>query len=126
MSKVPVRRSSIRQQSSFSVPFEEVYGFRGRDASLYYLSPWEFTKCWSVEYLKLPSAYKCKFDEPKTSWVEGGVEHWRRTLKDPILPGVEPGKHYVVLEPCALPAAYVTFPDARGDAGAASSRRSGA
>ena len=43
VSKVPVRRSSIRQQSSFSVPFEEVYGFRGRDASLYYLSPWEFT-----------------------------------------------------------------------------------
>jgi hypothetical protein len=78
---------------------------------LYYLSPWEFTKWWSVEYLKPPSAYERKFDEPKTSWVEGGLEHWRRTLKDPTLPGVEPGKHYVVLEPCALPAAYVTFPD---------------
>ena len=111
VSKVPVRRSSTRQRSSFSVPFEEVYGFRGRDASLYYLSPWEFTKWWSVEYLKPPSAYERKFDEPKTSWVEGGLEHWRRTLKDPNLPGVEPGKHYVVLEPCALPAAYVTFPD---------------
>ena len=43
VSKVPVRRSSTRQQSSFSIPFEEVYAFRGRDASLYYLSPWEFT-----------------------------------------------------------------------------------
>ena len=73
VSKVPVRRSSTRQQSTFSIPFEEVYGFRGRDASFYYLSPWVFTK-----------------------WC---------------LPGVEPGKHSVVLEPCALPAAYVTFPD---------------
>ena len=111
VSKVPVRRSSTRQRSSFSVPFEEVYGFRGRDPALYYLSPWEFTKWWSVEYLKPPSAYERKFDEPKTSWVEGGLEYWRRTLKDPILPGVEPGKHYVVLEPGALPAAHVTFPD---------------
>ena len=73
VSKVSVRRSSTREQSSFSVPFEEVYGFRGRDASLYYLSPWEFTKWWSVEYLKPPSAYERKFDEPKTSWVEGGL-----------------------------------------------------
>ena len=64
-----------------------------------------------MEYFKPPSAYKCKFAEPKTSWVEGGVEHWRRTLKDPSLAGVEPGKHYVMLEPCASPVAYITFPD---------------
>lgn len=111
MSKLPLRGAASRQRSSFSVPFEEVYGFRGRDASLYYLNPWEFTKWWSVEYLKPPSAYKRKFDAPKTKWLDGGLEHWRRTLKDPTLPGVEPGTHYVVLEPCALPAEYVTFPN---------------
>ena len=64
VSKVPLRGAASRQRSSFSVPFEAVYGFRGRDASLYYLSPWEFTKWWSVEYLKPPSAYERKFDEP--------------------------------------------------------------
>ena len=74
VSKVPVRRSSTRQQSTFSIPFEEVYGFRGRDASLYYLSPWEFTKWWSVEYLKPPSTYERKFEESKTTWVDGGLE----------------------------------------------------
>ena len=52
VSKVPVRRPFMKQKSTFSIPFEEVYGFRGRDAALYYLSPWEFTKWWSVEYLK--------------------------------------------------------------------------
>ena len=111
VSKVPLRGASSRQRSTFSVSFEEIYGFRGRDASLYYLSPWEFTKWWSVEYLKPPIAYERNFDAPKTKWLDGGLEHWRRTLKDTTLPGVEPGIHYVVLEPCALAAAYVTFPD---------------
>ena len=34
VSTVPVRRSWIRQQSSFSVPFDEVYGFRTLRARL--------------------------------------------------------------------------------------------
>ena len=80
VSKVPVRRSSTRQRSTFSIPFEEVYGFRGRDAAVYYLSPWEFTKWWSVEYLKPPPVYERSFDAPKTQWLDGGLEHWRRTL----------------------------------------------
>ena len=88
-----------------------MYGFRGRDASFYYLNPWEFTKWWSVEYLKPPSICERKFEEPKTSWVDGGLEYWRRTMRDPSLAGVEPRKHYVMLEPCALPVAYITFPD---------------
>ena len=46
VSTVPVRRSSTRQQSSFSVPLEEVYGFRGREPALYYLSPWELQVLW--------------------------------------------------------------------------------
>ena len=63
VSKVPVRRPSMKQKSTFSIPFEEVYGFRGRDAALYYLSPWEFTKWRSVEYLKLPIVYERNFEE---------------------------------------------------------------
>ena len=111
MSKVPVRRPSMRQKSAFSIPFNEVYGFRGRDAALYYLSPWEFTKWWIVEYLKPPSVYERNFEESKTTWIDGGQEYWERSKRDATLPGVEPRVHYVVLQPSTSPATYVTFPD---------------
>ena len=75
VSKVPVLRSSTRQQSAFSIPFEEVYGFRGRHDAFYYLSPWEFTKWWSVEYLKPPFVYERNFEESKTKWADGGQEY---------------------------------------------------
>ena len=74
VSKVPMRHAFAKKTSSFSIPFEEVYGFRGRDPAFYYLNPWEFTKWWSVEFLKAPNVYEKDLEPSKTEWMHGGKE----------------------------------------------------
>ena len=61
--------------------------------------------------MKPPSVYERNFEESKTTWIDGGQQHWERTKRDASLPGVEPRVHYVVLQPSTSLATYVTFPD---------------
>ena len=60
-------RPRVRDVTSFL----DVYGYRGRHPSLYYLSAWEFTKWWFLEEIKAPSAYKSAA-ERLTEWTEAG------------------------------------------------------
>ena len=48
-----VRRpcSQRRPADSVHIRFEDAYGHRGKHEDLYYLSPWEFTTHWKLEYL---------------------------------------------------------------------------
>ena len=52
---VPVRKDAVGQAPIFVQSFEDVYGFRGKDPRVYYLSPWEFFMQWSLEQLQPPS-----------------------------------------------------------------------
>ena len=65
---------------------EEIYGFRGADARVYYLNPWEFLMFWEVERVGTPKQY-AQDEMPVSVWT--GVE---------VLPGTqaEAGKHYVI------------------------------
>ena len=78
VSKVPMRHAFAKKKSSVSMPFEEVCGFRGHDAAFYYLNPWEFTKSWSVEFLKAPNMYEKDLEPSKTEWMDGGKESQNR------------------------------------------------
>ncbi|CAE7884649.1 TTC28 [Symbiodinium microadriaticum] len=75
-----------------------VYGFRGRDPRVYYLSPWEFVKWWQLENVKPPDRYTGAGKE-LSCWTPAGREllSKRASSKPPI-----PGKHYVIKEvlPC--------------------------
>ena len=51
------------------ISFTDAYGYRGRDAALYYLSPWEFTKWWMYEPLHDPNWYHKKQRNPLTEWT---------------------------------------------------------
>jgi hypothetical protein len=52
---VPVRMSSLGQAPIFVHNFEDIYGFRGEDPRVYYLSPWEFLMHWELVPLRPPS-----------------------------------------------------------------------
>ena len=39
---VPVRKAAVGQAPIYVQNFEDLYGFRGDDPRVYYLSPWEF------------------------------------------------------------------------------------
>ena len=111
VSKVPAKHAFAKKKEGFSLAFEEAYGFRGNDPAFYYLSPWEFTKWWSVEYLKAPNQYVANNEHPKTQWCDGGYEYWENAKKDQTLPAPVPGKHYRVVETGQWSGFYATFPD---------------
>ena len=92
------------------VSFEDAYGFRGSDPRLYYLNPWEFTKWWKREALRLPSSYRNKGEELKTKWTAEGLKYMADISDDPSAPAPEPGLHYTVVDP-GPNGSYVPFPD---------------
>ena len=63
----------------------EVYGWRGKDHRLYYLSPWEFTSLWEVQRLQPPRG------EPSdlSMWVPG------QPVDPPPIDGFQFGRDFV-------------------------------
>ena len=95
-----------KRPDSFTLSFEDAYGYRGDHPHLYYLNPWEFCKWWRVEYLKPPGSYS---GNPKTRWTKKNAARELANSEKPPgekLPAVA-GVHYVVIEPESD--AYVTF-----------------
>ena len=108
VSKVPRPQYGKKSKDTFHASFEEIYGFRGSHAQVFYLSPWEFTSLWKVEYLRHPAAYK---DNPRTKWTEAGWVYWKATAKMKEEPAPKAGEHYVVVEPVGSDPVYICYPD---------------
>ena len=47
----------------------EVYGWRGTDARVYYLSPWEFMKWWELKKLQPPTTSEGSAERGLSEWV---------------------------------------------------------
>ena len=70
----------------------DVYGWRGRDPRVYYLSPWEFTALWEVQRLQPPRGEATDLStwvnnprseaEPTDGWQFGRDFVWKKTLPD--------------------------------------------
>jgi hypothetical protein len=105
---LPLRKPVGQQRagSTFHISFEDAYGYRGIAPSVYYLSPWEFTALWSIEYLKPPSAYR---SDGKTMWTQAGLVYKQRIKDDKKAPAPTAGEHYVVVD-CIDPTRYLSFP----------------
>ena len=86
---VPVRKDKCGKAPVLLTHFEDLYGFRGTDARVYFLSPWEFFMYWEVHKLRPPSDPPQATD--KTAWLPG-VPHAGADGKS------IPGTHYVVRE----------------------------
>ena len=90
----------------FHISFEDAYGYRGNASSVYYLSPWEFTALWTLEYLKPPSSYG---SDAKTMWTQAGLAYYEVMKEDKKALAPKPGEHYVVVD-CMDPTRYISFP----------------
>ena len=104
-----VRRpcSQRRPADNVHIRFEDAYGHRGNHEDLYYLSPWEFTAHWKLEYLKAPSAYS---KDPKTKWTAAGLTYREMLKEDKTACAPKPGEHYVVInsDDCHR---YISYPE---------------
>ena len=83
---LPVRSKPIGDEKILMHHIEGIYGYRGADARVYFLNPWEFEMFWEVERVGSP---KQPTKDGKVLSVWTGVE---------VLPGTEAeaGKHYVI------------------------------
>ena len=70
--RVPLPLTQGRQRDTARISFCDTYGYRGNDARLYYLNPWEFTKWWRLEPLRAPNWYAFETREPWTRWTTAG------------------------------------------------------
>ena len=95
-----------RPADKFRVSFEDAYGYRGNDASVYYLSPWVFTARWTLECEKPPSSYT---SNAKTMWTQAGLLYKEVLKNDKKAPAPKAGEHYIVVD-CKDPARYISFP----------------
>ena len=100
----PVGRE--RGGDKFHISFEDAYGYRGNASSVYYLSPWEFTALWTLEYLKPPSSYR---SNAKAMWTQAGLAYCEGMKGDNNALAPTPGEHYVVVD-CMDPTRYISFP----------------
>ena len=58
---LPVRSDPVEKEVIRTYHLEELYGYRGCDERVYYLSPWEFLMFWEVQ--RVPSPKKSAEDE---------------------------------------------------------------
>ena len=54
--RVPVRKGALGGSVISQANFEDFYGYRGKDARVHYLSPWEFLMYWEAVSLTKPSS----------------------------------------------------------------------
>ena len=85
---------------SSTIKFSEVYGWRGTDPRVWFLSPWEFVKWWTVKKLQPPHGENAESDTGLSVWVNGAGQ-----TKKPA-DGWKFGRDFVWKD--SLPAARVT------------------
>ena len=83
---LPVRQAPVLTENIPIAHLEEVYGYRGKDDRVHYLSPWECVMFWEVVHITKPR-----------KGSEGGISLSRWTgVKVPPESAAQPGVHYVV------------------------------
>ena len=101
MKVLPVRKADVGANRILVQPQAELYGYRGPDPRVHYLSPWEFIMFWEVESLRPPAS---SGHVSKTRWTsDPPTEEMKRERR--------PGKDYVVADDVAADSDYVVFPD---------------
>jgi len=75
-------------------PLVDLYGYRGTDARVYHLSPWEFSAHWYPHQLQPPSAGS----RAGTRWTPAGKAEYQESRESAEVFEAEPGEHYVVDE----------------------------
>ena len=65
------QRVKPSKPNSSTIKFSEVYGWRGTDPRVWYLSPWEFVKWWTVKKLQPPHGENAESDTGLSVWVNG-------------------------------------------------------
>ena len=83
----------------------EIYGFRGTDERLAYLSPFEFFMYWAAEPVMPPYHEQCG---GRSVWCAGGKEYYETHKHDYPRCKLIAGTHYRVVEGCED---YVVFSD---------------
>ncbi|CAK9031745.1 unnamed protein product [Durusdinium trenchii] len=68
-SRHKVQQPHARRNAEFK--HAEIYGWRGADPRVFYLSPWEFTKLWTVRKLQPPSTAATSTGFALSDWVSG-------------------------------------------------------
>ena len=65
------QRKKVRKHSYSGAHFRpsEVHGWRGTDARVYYLSPWEFMKWWELKKLQPPTTSEGSAERGLSEWV---------------------------------------------------------
>ena len=104
------RQLSIHSNYALT-PHVAAYGFRGRNLSVYYLSPWEF--CMYIRVVKLwPPEHPANKESKLTQWTEEGLAYYDAHKSDDPPVELTPGVHWKVIEPADnLPRNdYITYP----------------
>ena len=91
----------------------DLYPFRPPVSFLYYLSPWEFVKLWTVETLGPPNSY-APVKEVLTQWTQAGTR-WLAANATSRAEELVAGKHYCLKNNVAS-ADIVPLPDLRATA----------
>ncbi len=90
---IPVRRPEQNHQNASIKSMPSLYGYRGEDPRIFYLSFWEFHMQWEPVRLQPPFFYK---ENPLTQWTKDGADLFRSSEPDEEVEYL-PGEHY---EPC--------------------------
>ena len=102
----PTRRPGLIARNG-SAPMVDAYGFRGCDARLRLLSPFEFFMHWGVEAVLPPSDREA---QDHSQWLDGGREFRDAHRHDYPPIKLVPGRHYRVKD-YAGSDDYIPFPD---------------
>ena len=89
---LPARRNVKPGERVQVLPFVELYGYRGRDPRVYYLSPWEFVMFWAAEDLQPPIGGDA--DDRLTEWTAEGAMEYKQQMRDGAVLSFVPGIHY--------------------------------
>lgn len=93
----PCRRLSPKNPK-LPMPLVDIYGYRGRDPRVHYLSPYEFVSLWTAELLLPPCSSN---NQDRTRWLSGGAAYYEDHRKDVQGSTLQPGVHYEVVPECA-------------------------
>ena len=99
---LPVSRRINPKCPKLQKPDVDIYGYRGTDKRVHYLSPWEFMSLWGAVQLFPPCS---QTDKVCTICLEGGLEYYNAHKHDAQGATLKPGIHYKVLDSIAGPLA---------------------
>ena len=75
-------------------PFDLLYGFRGRDYDVEFLSPYEMLMHWTMVEVSPPTA---KATRTRSEFTEQGLAYKQQCTQGSTVPRFEAGKHYVAV-----------------------------